>query len=585
MKFKVLATYMEKLENTSSRNRMIAMLADIFKLAGVEEIKSICYLILGQIYPNYVETTLGLGGKMVQSAIALAASKEEKAVETAAKELGDLGLAAAAVIKTRRNTFKKFFKPEGELSVKEVHQTLKGIAEAGGEGSQEVKKKTLAALLSEGSKLERKYIARLAAGAMRLGLGDMTILDALAVGFLSSKEKKPELERAYNVCSDIGEVAEVLIKRGLPGVKKIKLSLNRPIKPMLAQRVSRFSEIKEKIGSENISVEEKYDGERIQAHKAGKKVVLFSRRMIDVTNQFPEIVENVRKNIKAEEVILDGEAVAYDFREKTFSPFQKLMRRRRKYGVQEFSKKIPVKYIVFDLIYLNGKILLKENYPFRRKFLEKIVKKYKYLDLAGRMITPDLEEAEEFFQDCLERKLEGIVCKSCAENSYYRAGAREWAWIKWKKEYASRLSDTLDLVVVGAYKGRGSRAGTYGSLLCAAYDKEKDVFQTVTRLGAGFSEEDLESMMKRLNDFREDSKPARVEALKEVEPDVWFAPEMVVEVLAAEITRSSVHTCAREYGKGLALRFPRFKRWRSEKNAEQATLVREIKDMYEAQGR
>ncbi len=585
MKFKALSSCMERLEGTSSRNSMISMLSDIFKLSETGEIRSICYLILGQLYPSYVETTLGLAGKMVQSAIALASSKKESEVEAAAKELGDLGLVAASLIKTRRNRFREFFEPEDALSVKEVHRALKAIAESEGEGSQEIKKKTLAALLVEGSKLERKYIARLAAGAMRLGLGDMTILDALAVSFLGSKKKKFELERAYNVCSDIGKVAEVLRRRGLPGVKRIRLSLDRPIKPMLAQRVSRFSDIAEKIGSDRISAEEKYDGERIQVHKTGKNVLLFSRRMSNVTRQFPEIIENVRKNIKAREAILDGEAVAYDFEEKTFFPFQRLMRRRRKYRVREFSEKIPVKYIVFDIMYLDGKSLLGKSYPERHKLLEKTVRRDRYLDLAARRVTSNPDKIEEFFQDCLRRKLEGIVCKSCSEDSYYRAGAREWTWIKWKKEYASRLSDTLDLVVVGAYKGRGNRAGTYGSLLCAAYNKKKDVFQTVTRLGAGFSERDLDSMMDRLKGFHEKAKPARVEALKEVEPDVWLSPQVIVEVLASEITESNVHTCARKKGKGLALRFPRFKRWRPEKNAEQATLAGEIRDMYKASRR
>jgi DNA ligase-1 len=346
-----------------------------------------------------------------------------------------------------------------------------------------------------------------------------------------------------------------------------------------------MSEIMEKIGSEVVAVEEKYDGERIQAHKNGTEVRLFSRRLTDVTNQFPKVVDNVSKHIKAENAILDGEVVAYDHQKGVFYPFQKLMQRRRKYDVEEYAEKIPAKYMLFDLLYTNGKSYLKKSYPLRRRELEEITENEKYITVTGRMKSTELDEIDEFFQDCLSQGLEGIVCKSCAKDSYYRAGAREWMWIKWKESYASELSDTIDLVVVGSYAGKGKRGGTYGALLCAAYRHNKDIFQTVCKLGTGFSDKQLEELPEKLRKVKTEKPPARVRVTKEMEPDSWFAPKYVLEVLGSEITESPVHTCnwKKEEKRGLALRFPRFKRWRPEKAAEQATTVEEIVRMFSNQ--
>ncbi|MBD3208302.1 MAG: ATP-dependent DNA ligase [Candidatus Nealsonbacteria bacterium] len=583
MQFKILAQRMKKLESISSRNKMIEILSNIFNEASEEEIGSICYFLLGQIYPSYIDTTLGLGDKMIQSAISLAADVRKQKVEDKIKEMGDLGEVAAEMIKNRKNRFKRFFDAKNALSVKEVKDGLEKIAEASGEGSQDVKKKTLAAIFIGADKIERKYIGRLVAGTMRLGLGDMTILDALSVAFFGDKSKRPELEHAYNVSSDIGYVAEVLKKSGLPGVERIRVSIDRPLKPMLAQRVSQFSDVREKISSKKIAAEEKYDGERVQVHKNRKKVTLFSRRLNDITSQFPDVVENVKKNVEAEKAILDGEVVAYDFEKKGYYPFQKIMHRRRKYEVEEYAEKIPVKYMLFDIMYLNGRSMMREPYQERRKKLKEVVGNKKYIALAGRKVSSNLDRIEDFFKECMERDLEGIVCKSCSDDSYYRAGAREWTWIKWKREYASELGDTLDLVVVGAYAGHGKRAHTYGSLLCAAYNYEDDAFETVSKLGTGLTDKQLNNLPHKLGEYKRGEKPVRVRAQGEVEPDFWFSPSLVLEVKAAEITRSPVHTCGREKGKGLALRFPRFKRWRPDKEADQATTTKEIVEMYEQQ--
>jgi DNA ligase-1 len=383
------------------------------------------------------------------------------------------------------------------------------------------------------------------------------------------------------MCSDVGHVAEVLVRSGLDGVKRIRIAMDRPLRPMLCQRVHKMSEIKEKIESDEIAAEEKYDGQRIQAHKDGDEVKLYSRRLEDITHQYPDVVESVKKHAKADKVILDGEGVAYNPDKNTYGSFQSLMHRRRKYDVEEYSEKVPVRYMVFDLLYLEGSSYLSHSYPERRKAIEDEVESGDGIAIAGRKVSSSLDEIEDFFQDCLERGLEGVVCKSCAKDSVYQAGAREWEWIKWKPSYAKNIQDTFDLVVVGAYDGKGGRSGTYGSLLCACYNDERDEFQTVTKVGSGYTDKVLNSLPDKFADLEVDKKPARVEATDKIEPDHWFTPKFVMEVLASEITQSPTHSCGiHQLDKPLALRFPRFKRWREEKAPNQATHTSEIIQMY-----
>ncbi|MFW6117353.1 MAG: ATP-dependent DNA ligase, partial [Thermoproteota archaeon] len=426
MRFSHLTEFFEKLEEISSRNQMTDLLAKLFNEATAENIDKICYFTMGEIAAGYKNIYLGIGEEMIKSAIAMAAAVDEQEVDEKFKEIGDLGEVADRLLQIKEKKFKQFFTFQKNLSVEDVHRGLMKIATASGSGSQEVKKKTLAAMLADATSQERIYLVRLATGAMRLGVGDMTVLDGLSTAFFGSKEKRSELEHAYNVCSDIGYVAKILAERGLEGVKNIMIALNRPIRPMLAQRVSEMSQIMEKIESDVVSAEEKFDGERIQAHKDGDKVKLFSRRLTDVTSQFPEVVKGVSRDVKADNAILDGEVVAYDFDKGVFYSFQKLMKRRRKYEVEKYVEEIPVRYMVFDVLYADRKSWLKRSYPERRRKVENIVKKTQYTNVTGHVKSSELDEIDEFFQDCLNRGLEGIVCKSCAEDSYYRAGAREW---------------------------------------------------------------------------------------------------------------------------------------------------------------
>ncbi|MBD3229119.1 MAG: ATP-dependent DNA ligase [Candidatus Lokiarchaeota archaeon] len=582
MNFSELVAFFKKLGETSSRNSMIDLLAELFNRTSINEIDKICYFLLGELDAEYKHIKLGMGDKMVIEAISYAGDLNKNFIEEKFKEMGDLGNVAEVTLEDVGQKFQDFFQTSEKLTVLDVYDGLLKIANASGSGSVEIKEKILSAMLSVASPKERKYLIRMVLGDMRLGLGTATILDGLSTAIFGSKDKRPELEHAFNVSSDIGYVAKVLLEDGLNGVKNIKISLKRPIKPMLAQRVSKMNDILEKIDSDEISVEQKYDGERIQIHKNGDDIKLFSRRLTDITKQFPDIIKNVKKFIKPEKIIIDGEAVAYDFENDEYEPFQKLMQRRRKYDVKEYADKIPVKYILFDLLYLEGKSYLKRSYPERRNELEKTIKKNEYLQVASRKVCKNLDEIDDYFQHSINLGLEGVLCKSCSDDSYYRAGAREWLWIKWKTDYAAKLSDTLDLVVIGAYAGKGKRGGTYGALLCAAYNKDKDIYQTVTKLGTGFTDEQLDNLINKLKDAKSENQPARVQVTKDMVPDFWFVPKYVLEVNGAEITESPTHTCNwnDKSEKGLALRFPRFERWRGDKKADDATSVGEILKMY-----
>jgi len=417
-----------------------------------------------------------------------------------------------------------------------------------------------------------------------LGIADMTILDALAIAFCKTKDVRSIIERAYNISSDLGAVAKTLAYEGLEGIKKFRIVVGRPIRPMLAERLTSPEEILEKLGGK-CAAEYKYDGERIQAHKKGDEVLLFSRRLENITHHYPDACELIRNNIKAEEAIVEGEVVAIDPETGEMQPFQELMHRRRKYGIEEAMKLYPITLFMFDALYVDGEDLTLKPYPYRREILGKIVKETDRIKLATYKLIDNPKDLEEFFLEAVANGCEGLVCKSVNPDAIYQAGARGWLWIKYKRDYKSEMIDTVDLVVVGAFWGKGRRAGTYGALLMAAYDPEADMFRTVCKVGSGFTDEDLEKLPEILEPYKIPHIHPRVDS--KIEADVWFVPAVVLEIIGAEITLSPMHTCGlnaiREEA-GLAIRFPRFTgRYRTDKRAEDATTVKEIIEMYKAQ--
>jgi DNA ligase-1 len=470
------------------------------------------------------------------------------------------------------------------LTVQKVYETLDKMAKASGSGAVDLKMALLAGLLAGATPKEAKYIARTVTGNLRLGIADMTVLDALAIAYGGGKEARELIERAYNISSDLGRVAKIMAEKGLRGIKTFEVSIGEPIRPMLAERLGSPEEILEKLGGKCIA-EYKYDGERVQMHKKDDEVVLFSRRLENISSQYPDAIELVKNYVEAKDAILEAECVAMDLNTGEMRPFQELMHRRRKYGVKEAMAEYPVSLFMFDALYVDGRDLTLERYPVRRKALEKAIRESDRVKIAKHIITSDVKELENFFLEAIEDGCEGLVCKSIAEDSVYQAGARGWLWIKYKRDYKSEMTDTVDLVIVGAFHGRGKRAGTYGAVLLAAYNPDGDTFETVTKCGTGFRDEDLAKLPKMMQKHVIPHRHPRVNSTLEAE--VWFEPIVVIEILGAEITLSPIHTCAMDAirkGSGLAIRFPRFTgNYRLDKAAEDATTVSEIVEMYQKQ--
>ena len=565
MDFQKLVDVYEELEKVSSGNKMREILADFFKTVPKEDIAIVAYLTLGKFSSDYENAVLGFAERSILKAISSAAGVSSGKVRESNQKTGDAGLTAEIFLKHKPQTLV----PVGKLTIHDLFDNLKKLADTSGTGSQDQKSIMLVRMYQQVSSKGAKYLTRIVLGTLRMGVGDMTVLDALAIAYTGEKKNKEILENAYNICPDVGVMAETIAKKGLKGLEKIEVQVGRPIKMMLAQRIGDLDDLEKKMPGK-VSVEGKYDGERVQAHKTKDgKIQLFSRRLDNTTAQFPDLVKYL-EDIKAKEFILEGEIHAIDENGKPLA-FQTLMQRRRKNDVEEYIKKVPVQIKVFDLLYVNGKTVFNDPFQERRKIINKIVPKGKHIMPAEEILTDDVEEINDFFQKMLDDGYEGIMIK--ALDGVYQAGTRGWNWIKWKKEYVKEMSDTFDLVVVGAYYGRGRRSGVYGALLCAVYDSENDSFETLCKLGTGLTDSVLEELPEKLKRYESSKKPARVNCKKEMIPDVWFKPGVVVDVLAAELTKSPFLTA------GVALRFPRFLRFRDDKKAEQATTVKEVSEI------
>jgi DNA ligase-1 len=580
LRYAIIANAYEKIEATTKRLEMTDLLVDLLKDTPKEIIDKVVYLTQGKIYPDFVSREIGVAEKLAMKAVARASGKKETEIEEDLKKTGDIGETAQNFIVSKKQA--TFF--QQPLTVQKVYETLDKMAKASGSGTVDLKTALLAGILSDATPKEAKYIMRTVTGNLRLGIADMTVLDALAIAYGGGKEARELVERAYNVSSDLGRVARDVAEKGLEGIEKFEVLVGEPIRPMLAERLSTPEEILEKLGGKCIA-EYKYDGERIQAHKKGKEVVLFSRRLENISDQYPDAIDLIKKNVISEDAILEAECVAIDTTTGEMRPFQELMHRRRKYGIKEAMEEYPVSLFMFDALYVDGKDLTLDAYPLRRKALEKAIERSERVKIAEHMVTSSAEKLEKFFEEAIENGCEGLVCKSIAKDSVYQAGARGWLWIKYKRDYKSEMTDTVDLVIVGAFHGRGKRAGTYGALLLASYNPENDIFETVTKCGTGFTDEDLAKLPKMMQKHIIDHKHPRVNST--LEADVWVEPVVVLEILGAEITLSPIHTCAMDSirkGSGLAIRFPRFTgNYRLDKAAEDATTAEEIVEMYKSQ--
>jgi len=576
VKYETVAEAYRDLEQAGGRLALIDRLAALLARTPAELLPTVCYLCQGLIAPQFAGVDLGLAEKLAVRAVATATGAGPEQVAASVRETGDLGQAAEQML-----TVTAAGRP-ASLEVTVVVDTLHRIAEAEGPGSQGRKLDLLAGLLAQATPLEARYLLRLVTGGLRLGIGTPTILDALAQVHAGGRAARPVLERAYNICCDLGKVASTLVTDGVAAVEQLQVRPGNPVRAMLAQRLSDAAEILAKLGGQ-CAAEYKYDGVRVQAHRtADGAIELFTRRLERVSTQFPDVVEVLRAGLGPSEAIVEGEVVAFDASAGELRPFGEVMFRRRKHGIADAVRDVPVGLFCFELLYADGHDLTRLSYPERRAKLAEAITVSSQLRLTAAVEVAAPAALDAAFEQAVTDGCEGLVCKSVSPAAGYQAGARGWLWIKLKRDYRTELSDTADLVVVGAFAGRGRRRGVYGALLLAAYDPAADVFRAVTKCGTGFSDAELAALPARLVPLARSQRPARVDARQEA--DVWFEPGLVLEILSAELTLSPKYTAGWGQLKeqtGLAMRFPRFTgRWRDDKAPQDATTTGELIDLY-----
>ncbi len=578
MEFSILAEAFYKMESTRKRLELTQFLVELFEKTPHDMIAKIIYLLQGKLRPDFEGVELGVAEKLAIRAISKSSGSPIKKIEEEYRKGGDLGQATSIIMEQKTQTT---FLVE-DITIERVYETLFKIANLEGARSQDMKIKYISSLLNDANPLEARYILKILLGTLRLGIAENTIMDALAIAFSGSKENRKSLEHAYSVSSDLGKVAEVIATKGIEGIEKFEIILFNPIRPMLADRIKSEEEAMEKLGKE-FAAEYKLDGERVQLHIEGEKVVLYSRSLENISSYYPDIIEKIPKVIQADNIILEAEAVAMNENTGEFLPFQELMHRRRKYKIEKAVTQYPISVNLFDILYCNGKSCLELTYKDRREKLEKVVKEDEFVKYIPMTIVKNENEVEDFMENSINAGSEGLMLKML--DKPYQAGSRGNFWLKLKREYQNELGDSLDLVVIGGFFGKGRRTGSYGTLLLATYDEDEDTFPSICKVGTGFSDESLDQLYQILNPKVTIKKNPRI--ISEMEADVWFEPELVIEVVASEITLSPIHKAAKDVirkGAGLALRFPKFTgKIRVEKAVEDASTNEEVITLYKGQ--
>ncbi len=583
--------YLERLNQTSKRLEITAILAELIDELTPEETEQAIFLSLGYLNPPYDQIRFNMADKMVVRSLELCYGLKSNNVEKLYSELGDLGdTAMNLALKTAKD------RTEPKATVLQIRQKLLELAQDEGAGSQDRKIAKLADLLTTLSPQAVKFTVRIVLGTTRLGFTEQTIIDALSKIIAHDKSASREIEEVYNLHPNIGLIAKIIKEKGLKGIKAIDLETGVPVLSQKAQRLSDPKEILEKMAGQ-AWLEYKLDGTRVQLHLDRKKRALdntldqnalfdfnrekilvktFTRNLEENTYQFPDIVKSALAQLKADSVILDGEAIGFDPVTEKYIPFQDMMQRKRKHNVGEYAKQIPLKYVVFDMLYLDGKNLTTLPLTRRHELLEKVIKNKGVIEIASHVETSEAAELWEFFESSKEKNLEGIMIKN--PKSPYRAGAREFSWIKLKRSNTDILEDTVDCVVLGYYFGRGNRA-TFGigGFLCGIWDEKEQKFTTLTKVGTGLRDEEWVELKNRCDKLKLKESPKNVSTPKILAPDVWVKPHIVVELGGDEISVSQTHTS------GYALRFPRLITFRDDKSPTDTTTLKEIIALHKSQ--
>lgn len=580
MKFIDVAKKFDEIEAVSSRTKMTKLLAELFKKATPNQAAIISYLALGELNPTYIGTQFNFASKSMIKVLAKFLDLSESTIKSKMAKLGDLGLLIQEY---------DIKKPKEQLSVSQVEKKLQEFLKISGDGSIEKKEKKLLSIFKELDVISIKYVIRIILGKLRLGFSDMTLLDAFSWMEVGDKSIRKDLETAYNMCADIGMIVKILKEKGVKTLKKRKIVLGIPIRPALAERMATAKAIIKKLGT--CVAQPKLDGFRLQVHvdKSKRKPVIhfFSRNLHDMSYMFPDLKSKIL-DLNVKTLIAEGETIAVDMQTGTFLPFQETVKRKRKHNIQQVSKDFPLRLYLFDILFLNGKSLLDNAHEQRRKKLKKLfesdkMKQQNSIFLIGEKKIKTAKELEDYFKYNISQGLEGLVVKKI--DATYQAGKRNFNWIKLKREETGNLNDTIDCVILGYYAGKGKRASFgIGALLVGIYNKKKDDFQTIAKIGTGLTDAGWKEAKKKCDAFKVKNKPKNVECAKELYPDVWVSPELVCIVRADEITISPLHTAGETKDfEGYALRFPRFMGYRDDKSANDATEIKEIKELFSIQ--
>ncbi|NOJ28870.1 MAG: ATP-dependent DNA ligase [Nitrososphaeraceae archaeon] len=580
MDFSILVETFEKMEKTTSRLMLTDFLVDLFKKTPENIVQQMVYLIQGKLGPDFIGLELGIADKMVIKAIANSSGLKLSDINKIFSKTGDLGKTSEIALENKTQTTLI----SEDVSVERVYDIFNKISRSSGKGSQMTKIRLISSLLNDSLPNEGKYIVKFLIGNLRLGIADYSLMDALAIAFTDNKSNRAVIEKAYNQISDLGEVANKLYKNGIKSLNTIRIEPLKPVRPMLAERVLNPREALER-GNNRVALEYKLDGERAQIHKKKDQVNLYSRSLENITSYYPELKKEFANKIKNNSIILEGEIVPIGAENNQIKPFQELMHRKRKHDIEKNLEKYPVSLFLFDVLYIDGDDVTDQSYLKRRKILENNLSNIetRKIRLIPNKIVSQEREITDYLDTALKIGAEGLMVKQT--ESVYRAGAREYAWMKLKKEYDADLVDTLDLVIIGALFGKGRRTGKYGALLLAIYDSDTDSFPSVCKVGTGFTDEVLETIYNELKKHILSHKHPRVSATPNM--DVWFEPKIVLEIIGSEITLSPLHRAGLnsiKEGYGLAIRFPKFTgKIRSDKLPEQCTTTRELVEMYHEQ--
>lgn len=555
MKYSVLAKTYEELEKESGKLKKVDILSNLLSKTPTGLLPKVVILASGKVFPTYSELKTGMATKMMIKAISKATGISPKEIVRKFKKSGDLGLVAEYCVKHKKQ--RVFFRKT--LTIQLVFNNIQKLATLTGAGSQEKKLNLIAELLVSSEPVEARYIVRTILETMRIGVAEGIIRDSISKAFNVDAEM---VENAWFLSADYGEIARIAKERGERGLKRVKIELGKPIIIMLGEKSPTLKEALENY--EHSILEYKYDGMRTQIHKKNDKFWIFTRRLENVTDQFPDLLKFAKDGIKVDECIIEGETIGFNPKTGKPIPFQQLSRRiRRKYDIGIMVKKIPVRIYLFDIMYLNGKTLFNVPYSERRKKLKKSIKTIpNKFELSHSLITKDLKKAEKFYKASLKEKQEGLMVKNL--DAKYQPGRRVGYWLKVKP-----IMETLELVIIGAEWGKGKRSNWLSSFTLACRDPDTGRFLSVGKLGTGLSDEEFQEFTKKLKDLM----------ISERGRELKVKPDFVVEVAYEEIQKSP------KYESGYALRFPRLQKIREDRRPRDCDTIGRVIELFKSQGK